>query len=105
MRILPEVAAAVRGRCQILLDGGVRSGIEVIKAVALGARAVLVGQPSLYGLASGEQAGFESVLGVLRVAMHRNMALLGVSTPAEIDRRFVRARVEWFELPQGAPNS
>ena len=97
LRVLPEVVAAVNGRCEVLLDGGVRSGIDVMKAVGLGAKAVLVGRPWLYGLASNGQSGIESVLRILQEGMRRNMALLGVSRPVEIDRSLVRAPAEWFD--------
>ena len=53
LRVLPEIVAAVNGRCEVLLDGGVRSGIDVMKALSLGARAVLIGRPWLFGLAAG----------------------------------------------------
>jgi 4-hydroxymandelate oxidase len=78
--VLAEVVAAVDGRAEVLLDGGVRRGTDVIKAVALGARAVLVGRPVLWGLAHDGQAGVERVLGILRDEIDLAMALCGAPT-------------------------
>jgi isopentenyl diphosphate isomerase/L-lactate dehydrogenase-like FMN-dependent dehydrogenase len=75
------------------MDGGVRSGEDVFKAVALGARAVLLGRPILWGLAAGGQAGVEGVLELLTEGLSRTMALAGVRTIAEIDRGMVAVGV------------
>ncbi|MEG3626585.1 alpha-hydroxy acid oxidase [Streptomyces poriticola] len=77
LEALPEVVAAVRGRCEVLVDGGVRRGTDVLKALALGARAVLVGRPVLWGLAVDGQAGVERVLATLRAELEEAMALTG----------------------------
>ncbi|SFL18962.1 alpha-hydroxy acid oxidase [Geodermatophilus ruber] len=82
---LPAVVEAVGGRVPVLLDGGVRRGTDVLKAVALGATAVLVGRPYLYGLAAGGQAGVERVLELLGAEFTRAMALTGCRTVADID--------------------
>lgn len=87
---LPEVAAAVAGRAEVLLDGGVRSGADVLKALALGARAVLVGRPALYGLAAAGQAGAERVLALLDEELRAAMALAGCPSVGEIPRDLVR---------------
>lgn len=97
LRALPEIVQAVDGRCEVLLDGGIRSGIDVIKALSLGARAVMVGRPWLYGLGVGGQDGIEAVLKVLRDGLVRNMGLLGVKKVSELDESFVNAPKEWFE--------
>ena len=76
---LPEVVDAVGGQMEVLLDGGIRRGTDVVKALALGARAVLVGRPYLYGLAVGGEAGVVSVLDILRQELERALILLGVS--------------------------
>ncbi|RZU31101.1 alpha-hydroxy acid oxidase [Blastococcus saxobsidens] len=90
---LPAVVDAVAGRAEVLLDGGVRRGTDVLKALALGARAVLVGRPYLFGLAAGGQAGVEKVLDLLHLELDRAMALAGCATVEDIDRRLVtRAR-------------
>lgn len=75
--VLPEVVSAVGGGAEILVDGGIRRGADVARALALGARAVLVGRPYLYGLAVGGQAGVEAVIDVLRVELTRTLRLLG----------------------------
>ena len=82
---LPRVASAVAGRIPVLLDGGVRRGSDVVKAICLGATAVLVARPYLWGLAVGGQSGVEDVLGILRAEIVRTMALLGRPTPAMLD--------------------
>jgi 4-hydroxymandelate oxidase len=81
---LPEVVAAVAGRLPVLVDGGVRSGTDVFKALALGARAVLIGRPVLWGLAHGGAAGAGAVLDLLRAELADCMALAGRPTIADI---------------------
>jgi 4-hydroxymandelate oxidase len=81
---LPAIADAVGGRADILLDGGVRRGTDVIKALALGARAVLIGRPVLWGLAAGGQAGVMRVLELLRAEIDLAMALCGCPSIADI---------------------
>ncbi len=90
---LPEVAEAVRiagGGCEVYMDGGVRRGTDVLKALALGARAVLVGRPVLWGLAAEGADGVRGVLGLLRDELELAMALAGRPTLASIDRTLVR---------------
>jgi 4-hydroxymandelate oxidase len=87
---LPEVADAVDGRCEVYLDGGVRRGTDVLKALALGARAVLVGRPILWGLAANGEAGARHVLELLRTELELAMALSGRPTIASIDSSVVR---------------
>jgi len=74
---LPRVAAAIDGRIPVLMDGGVRRGTDVVKAICLGATAVLIARPYLWGLAVAGQRGVEDVLGILRREIERTMALLG----------------------------
>jgi isopentenyl diphosphate isomerase/L-lactate dehydrogenase-like FMN-dependent dehydrogenase len=95
LRALPEVITAVNGRCEVLLDGGIRSGIDVIKALSLGARAVLIGRPWLFGLAVGGDTGIQAVLEVLRTGLTRNMALVGVKKVSELDPRYLRVPSDW----------
>jgi 4-hydroxymandelate oxidase len=83
--VLPEIAQRVSGRVPILLDGGIRRGTDVLKALALGAQAVLVGRPSLYGLAMGGASGVEAVLNILRNELEMAMALTGRPTISSID--------------------
>lgn len=88
--VLPEIAAAVGGRAEILLDGGVRRGTDVMKALARGARAVLVGRPMLWGLACDGQAGAERVLEILTDEFDVAMALAGCPDVAAITPDLVR---------------
>jgi isopentenyl diphosphate isomerase/L-lactate dehydrogenase-like FMN-dependent dehydrogenase len=89
---LPEVVSAVGGTMEVLLDGGVRRGTDVIKALALGARAVLIGRPYLYGLAAGGEEGVVSVLDIFRQELERAMILLGAADVADLSRDFLAAR-------------
>ena len=86
---LPGVVDAVAGRCPVLMDGGVRWGTDVLKALALGARAVLVGRPVLWGLALDGEAGVTRVLTALRDELDTAMALCGCATLADIGRDLV----------------
>jgi 4-hydroxymandelate oxidase len=82
--VLAEVVAAVDGRAEVWVDGGVRRGLDVAIALALGARGVLLGRPVLWGLAAGGSAGVERVIAILREEFEVALALLGARTPAEI---------------------
>jgi isopentenyl diphosphate isomerase/L-lactate dehydrogenase-like FMN-dependent dehydrogenase len=86
---LPEVVEAVGGRVPVLMDGGVRRGTDVLKAIALGADAVLVGRPIAYALAAEGEEGVASVLGILRAEVHNAMALAGCRAVAEIERDLI----------------
>jgi len=87
--ILPEVVAAVDGRIEVLVDGGVRRGTDVLVALALGARAVLVGRPPLWGLAAGGEDGARRVLDLLRDEIERGLSLLGAAEPSAVTRAHV----------------
>ena len=76
---LPEVADAVDGRIEVLLDGGIRRGADVVKALALGARAVLAGRAPLWGLAAGGEQGARDVLALLRDEIELAMVLTGAA--------------------------
>ena len=89
LEALPEVVEAVDGRAEVYLDGGVRRGTDVVTALALGARAVLVGRPVMYGLAFGGAKGVEQVLGILRDETENALALLGCRSPEEVTRAHV----------------
>jgi 4-hydroxymandelate oxidase len=82
---LPRVVGAVEGRAPVLVDGGIRRGTDVVKALALGARAVLIGRPYLWGLAAGGEAGVTRVLELLRRELERTLALVGAASPADVD--------------------
>lgn len=84
IRVLPAIATAVGGEVEVLLDGGIRRGSDVVKAVALGARAVMIGRAYLWGLAANGQAGVENVLDILRGGIDSAMLGLGRSSLAEL---------------------
>ena len=87
--VLPHIVDAVEGRAEVLLDGGVRRGIDVLKALALGARAVLVGRPVLWGLTLDGESGVVAVLDHLRGEIDLAMALAGCRALNEIDASLV----------------
>jgi isopentenyl diphosphate isomerase/L-lactate dehydrogenase-like FMN-dependent dehydrogenase len=89
LEALPEVVDAVGDRAEVYLDGGVRRGSDVVMALALGAQAVLVGRPALYGLAFGGAKGVQQVLDILREELENALALLGCRSPAEVTRGHV----------------
>lgn len=82
---LAEVVAAVDGRVEVLMDGGVRRGTDVVKAIAMGARAVLLGRPILWGLAVNGEHGVSRIIEIMRSELDTAMALCGVSAVGEID--------------------
>jgi len=82
---LPEIVEAVTGRCEVYIDGGIRRGTDILKALALGARAVLVGRPILWGLAANGAQGVFQVLEILRKELELSMALAGRPTLDSID--------------------
>jgi len=87
---LPEVVEAVDGRCEIYFDGGIRRGTDILKALSLGARAVLVGRPILWGLAANGAEGINHVLELLCAELELAMALAGCPTLSSIDRSLVK---------------
>src|SRR5262249_3081004 len=86
LRVLPEVVAAVKGQAEVLMDGGIRRGTDVLKALCLGARAVLVGRAYAYGLAAGGPAGVARALALLQADIPRNPKLLGRVSLGALDR-------------------
>ena len=89
LRALPEVVAAVNGRTEVLLDGGVRRGSDVAKALCLGARAVLVGRAYAYGVGAAGGAGVARAMEILRSDLVRTLKLLGCASVRELDRSYV----------------
>lgn len=87
---LPEVAEAIGGRVPVLVDGGIRRGVDVAIALALGADAVLVGRPALWGLAAGGEEGARRVLEMLRAELELTLALCGCASPGELCAAHVR---------------
>jgi len=92
IRVLPEVVAAVDGHIEVLLDGGIRRGSDVVKALCLGARGVLIGRAYAYGLGAGGGAGVTRAIDILRTDIVRTLKLLGVASTAALDRSFVEAQ-------------
>ncbi len=89
---LPEIVDAVDGRLEILTDGGIRRGTDVLKALALGARAVLVGRPVFWGLATGGAAGLAAMIELIRGELISAMALTGATSVSEVGRQVVARR-------------
>jgi len=89
--VLPEIVEAAGGRAEIYLDGGVRRGVDVLTALAVGAKGVFVGRPFFFGLAAGGQAGVARALELIRAEVRNDMALLGATSVAQIDRSYVLA--------------
>jgi isopentenyl diphosphate isomerase/L-lactate dehydrogenase-like FMN-dependent dehydrogenase len=85
IEILPEVVEAVNGRVEVFVDGGVWRGSDVVKAVALGARAVLIGKAYMFGLAAYGEAGVDRVLEIFRVELDRTLGMLGCSCVADLN--------------------
>jgi isopentenyl diphosphate isomerase/L-lactate dehydrogenase-like FMN-dependent dehydrogenase len=90
--VLPEVVEAVDGRIEVLVDGGIRRGTDVVKALGLGARAVLAGRAPLWGLAVAGEEGARSVLALLHDEIELALQLVGARTPAELSAAHVRER-------------
>lgn len=99
IRSLPAIADAVGDQIEVVLDGGVRRGSDVVKALALGARAVMIGRAYLWGLAVNGQAGVENVLDVLRSGIDSTLLGLGKSSIAELSRDDVIAPPDFFRRP------
>lgn len=92
IELLAPVVDAVGARCEVFVDGGVRSGADIAAAVALGARAVLVGRPYLYGLMAAGEAGVARSIEILQTGFVRTMQLLGVTEVSALDRSLVELR-------------
>jgi len=89
--MLPPIAKAVGSELEVLFDGGIRSGQDLMRAIALGARACLSGRAYIYGLGAGGQAGVARAIEIIRNELDISMALTGVNSIAEIDRRVITA--------------
>ena len=85
------MVAAVNGRAEVLMDGGIRRGADIVKAICLGARAVLCGRAYAYGLAASGEAGVMQALEILRADVERTLRLLGCASIAALDRSYVSA--------------
>jgi L-lactate dehydrogenase (cytochrome) len=100
LRVLPEVVAAVGDRTEVLFDGGIRRGSDIVKALALGARAVLIGRAYIYGLGAGGGPGVTRAIDILRADLLRTLTLLGCGSAAALDRSFLDLPIGW---PSTAP--
>ena len=104
LRALPEVVGAANGRAEVLLDGGIRRGSDVVKALCLGARAVLCGRAYAYGLGAGGEAGVTRAIHILRTDLIRTLRLLGCASVGALDRSYVDAPSAWLgDVRRGAP--
>ncbi len=92
LRALPEVVQAVNGKVEVLMDGGVRRGADIVKAICLGARAVLIGRAYAYALAAAGQAGVNRALQILRADVERTLKLLGCPSVSALDASYIEAR-------------
>ncbi len=95
LRALPEMVAAVNGRVPVIMDGGVRRGSDIVKALCLGANAVLVGRAYAYGLAAAGQAGVARALQILRDGVERTMRLLGCASVTRLDPSYLNVPADW----------
>jgi isopentenyl diphosphate isomerase/L-lactate dehydrogenase-like FMN-dependent dehydrogenase len=106
---LPAIAVAVGDRMEVLLDGGIRRGTDVVKALALGADAVMIGRPYVYGLAAAGELGVAAVLDILAQELERAMILLGAGNLAELGPDLLDRRgspsIDWGGLIQDVPGS
>ena len=95
VRALPEVVKAVNGQIEVWMDGGIRRGTDIVKALCLGARAVLCGRAYAYGLAAAGEAGVMRAIEILKVDLERTLRLLGCTSVGELDRSYVNVPREW----------
>jgi L-lactate dehydrogenase (cytochrome) len=95
LRALPEIVKAVGARTEVLMDGGIRRGGDIVKAICLGARAVMVGRAYAYGLGAAGEAGVERAIAILRADLKRTLALLGCESLAELNRSYVQTPASW----------
>jgi isopentenyl diphosphate isomerase/L-lactate dehydrogenase-like FMN-dependent dehydrogenase len=95
LRALPEVIEAVNGQAEVLMDGGIRRGTDIVKAICMGARAVLCGRAYAYGLAAAGEAGVARAIEILRTDVERTLRLLGCPSIAALDRSYINVPKSW----------
>jgi len=95
LRVLPEVLSAVGSRAEVLVDGGIRRGSDIVKAIAIGARAVLIGRAYAYGMAAAGERGVTQAIDILRAETRRTMKLLGCESIGSLSRRAVEMPGGW----------
>src|SRR3989441_393749 len=99
VRALPEIVSVAGGRCEVLMDGGIRRGSDVVKALCLGARAVLVGRAYAWGLGAAGEAGVARAIEILRTEMTRTLRLIGCESVSALDRTYIDCPGEWTAPP------
>lgn len=99
LRALPEIVAAVNGQAEILMDGGIRRGSDIVKAICMGARAVLVGRAYAYGLGAAGHAGVARALEILRDEVERTVRLLGCAAVSDLNSSLVQVPEDWRGTP------
>jgi isopentenyl diphosphate isomerase/L-lactate dehydrogenase-like FMN-dependent dehydrogenase len=95
IRALPEIVAAVNGRTEVLMDGGIRRGADIVKAICLGARAVLIGRAYAYGMAAAGYPGTLRALEILRADVERTLRLLGCPSISALDSSYIDVPLHW----------
>jgi isopentenyl diphosphate isomerase/L-lactate dehydrogenase-like FMN-dependent dehydrogenase len=105
LRVLPEVVAAVDGQIEVLLDGGIRRGSDIVKALCLGARAVLIGRAYAYGLGAAGGEGVARAIEILRADVLRTLKLLGCASVTDLDRTYVDVPAAWDQNTRAAAAS
>ena len=95
LRVLPEIVAAVNGQIEVLMDGGVRRGSDIVKALCLGARAVMLGRSYAYGLAAAGKPGVTRALDILRADVERTLRLIGCSSVSALDSSYLNIPKHW----------
>jgi isopentenyl diphosphate isomerase/L-lactate dehydrogenase-like FMN-dependent dehydrogenase len=100
LRALPEIVAAINGQAEVLMDGGVRRGSDIVKAICMGARSVLVGRAYAYGLGAAGYAGVARALEILRADVERTLRLLGCASVAELNSSLVEVPEGWRAKPR-----
>jgi L-lactate dehydrogenase (cytochrome) len=96
IRSLPEVVAAVGDKIEVLVDGGIRNGGDIVKALSLGAKGVLVGRAYAYGLAAAGESGVARAIDILRTGVVRTMKLLGVASVRDLSRAYIDVPAGWL---------
>jgi isopentenyl diphosphate isomerase/L-lactate dehydrogenase-like FMN-dependent dehydrogenase len=100
LRALPEIVAAINGQAEVLMDGGIRRGSDIVKAICMGARSVLVGRAYAYGLGAAGYAGVARALEILRADVERTLRLLGCASVAELNSSLVEVPEGWRAKPR-----
>jgi L-lactate dehydrogenase (cytochrome) len=95
IRALPEVVAAVNGQAEVWMDGGIRRGSDIVKALCLGARAVLCGRAYAYALSAAGEEGVSRALQILRSDVERTVRLLGCASVDRLDESYVEVPASW----------